>query len=388
VRLAAAGSGRAAGAVALAIACLAWLVLAPTASADLEPANETLAGAEGPLTTNVDYTGSLAHAQDESDWYFFYAAPQVELKIAATPSGCDTTGFNMNLFGRNAGGFEAGDDGELGWGPVITYTTPPGAPRLYYLSLSCDPSEKGAGAGYKFRVTSNVPGALIPGEREFRAPTLLGEPNEAREQAIGPLAGEVTYQGATTTENDQDWFYFYAKPAQQIELAVTGGDPSCQFGSRGEFRFYPSPEGSSKLVSVFANGVHRIWQKTDPTALRRYEISASCPGSSYLFRIAPASALASQACVDAAAARDGLAAQLSVLRRSRQAAKRSHANKVRRLTRRKRHAQRPAAKRRIARALKRSKRQNRRRLGALAREIKASEKALAAQQATALQLCA
>ncbi len=374
-------------AAALALAGLAWLAFAPAALADIEPANETLAGAEGPLTTDVDYTGSLAHHQDVSDWYFFYAAPQVELKIVATPKGCDELDFDMKLYGRNAAGFEAGEEGELGFESTTTYTTPPGPPRLYYLRLSCHPSGQGPGSGYKLRISSNVAGALIPGEREFGVPQLLGEPNEFREQAIGPLAGGVTYQGTTTTANDQDWFYFYAKPSQQLEIAGTGGDVNCEFRSDGEFRFYPSPEGSSKRVSVFAGGVHRIWHKTD-ASYRRYEISASCPLSSYLFRIAPASALASQACVDAVAARDALAGQLSDLRQNRQSAKRSHARKVRRLAKRKRNADNPTAKRKIARALKRSKRKNRRRQGKLAGEVKLSEQALAAQKAAALQLCA
>jgi hypothetical protein len=359
-----------------------------TAAADVEPANETPVGAEGSLSAGVTYTGKMGAATDEADWYFFYAQPGVELTIKSSASGCEPHNFDMELFGRDAAA--GSSDGRKAWAATINYRTPPGgAPQLYYLRLHCHPGWKSSGAAYTFKITSTSAAALVPGEREFGTTQAVIEPNEFREQASGPLVGGVTYAGVTATSNDQDWFYFYAKPLQEIEIAATTADLSCDEDSDGfiELEAEGAEPYSGTSAWIYAGGINRI-RHTTASAYKRYYVSVGCPLSSYLFRITPASALASQACVDAVAARDGLAVQLSQLRKSRQTVKRSHVSRVRALTRRKRHARTPAAKRRIARALKRSKRQNRHRLGALARDIKASEAAGRQQAAAAGQACA
>ncbi len=382
------GLGRRLWCAALALACAVLLAPVTPALADVEPANETPLGAEGPLSTGVTYHGTMGDATDAADWYFFYAQPGVELTIKSTATGCETYNFDMELFGRDAA--SGSIDGRLVWADEISYQTPPGgAPRLYYLRLKCHPGWKSPGDAYTFNLASTPAGGLVPGEPEFGPGLPVGEPNEFREQAIGPLAGGVTYAGASNTRNDEDWFYFYAKPQQEIEISATTADLGCTEDSDGYLEFFPetAKPQSGGSIWFFAEAIRRARHTTGPT-YQRYYVSVRCPLHSYLFRITPASALASQACVDAVAGRDGLAAQLAELRKTRQSAKRGHASKVRRLTRRKRHAKKPTAKRRIARALKRAKRKNRLQLGALTREIKLSEGAAAQQAAAAGQACA
>jgi hypothetical protein len=358
----------------LALCAVALLIPIGSARADTEPANNTLLGAEGPLKQGVKYSGKQPVANDPADWYYLYIQPQVELTVTHS-SKCVTP--SLSLTGRNGEAW-ADDEGVLisNSSEPITYTTPPGPARLYYLRAWCETE-----GTYSFTVTAKTPDAIMPGPNQFGPPVGFGEPNEFITQAIGPLVGGITYQGVTGTSNDADWFYFYAKPQRELEISTT----ALNCGS-GDVYFYTEESDTNwnQLTRVATNEVNRLTYTTD-TSLRKYHLKAGCEGGDYVFKIEPASAIATQACVDAIAARDAVAAWSRSEQQKLRRARRKHVVLMRKLKRRIKQKRRARA---AKQTMRKAKRRHRKRIKKLKTGSSVAKRALADHQGATQAACA
>lgn len=375
-------------AVAVALAVALLLGVAAPAGAEDEPENDTLPGAEGPLRTGT-HTGTIRSGQDEADWYYFYVQPQVELTIEASSEDCgEYNNLESNLYGRN--GYNYNEEGYLQSGTYdpIAYTTPPGLPQLYYFVVKCDDPESTDSKDYSFEIGTSPSRSLISGPVPFGPPVGVSEPNEFREQAIGPLAGGITYQGVTGTDNDEDWFYFYTKSQQPLEISATSFDPSCSELRRqgGELEFYPDENDTftTKSADIDVHGVDRIGYTSEPGFTKHY-ISAGCRRSSYAFRIDPPSAIASAYCIAALSGREAAAGAARKVKRKLRRVKRRHRVLMRKLKRRVKHKRRAGA---AKRKMRRAKRRHRKRIRRLKPRAANSTAILRQSEATANAACA
>jgi hypothetical protein len=263
-------SGFLVGAVALAL-CVA----APSALADVEP-NNGIVQPEGPIAGGAAYTGTLA-SDNDADWYVFYAASQTQLDIALTSTGPCSVGATF----RTSDGQEIDEAYALSnTTDHVLYTTPVGTTRyLLVLDYGC------AGATYSFRVDPAAGVVAGPGVLPAQ-PT--SEPNENDGQAFGPLAGGTSYAASIDTQNDQDWFYFYAAGVTPFDLAITrltgGCTPSLSlYRDSGQTQSidgaYPSENTTDHIVYTPTAGKYVIG------------VSATCAGASYRLQLDPASAI-------------------------------------------------------------------------------------------------
>lgn len=140
------------------------------------------------------------------------------------------------------------------------------------------------------------------------------EPNDSRETAHGPLAGDTWYSAKIDTVNDVDWYLFYVKTYSQIEFSATATakeSPSTSFylyDRDGEevdsdccgSDFYAYPEFTDRLPLTMSPGRYYI-------KAQGYDV-----GASYKFRIDPAASLTtSRECGEAIVAKDLVGPQLA-----------------------------------------------------------------------------
>ena len=268
-------TGLIAGTVALLLAALpAW------ALADVEP-NDGILQPEGPIAGGTPMTGTLASDNDR-DWYAFYVASQTQLDIAlTTPAGspCSTSAVLLNTNGYDvAGGTSA--YANVNTTDHILYTTPVGVQR-YFLVLDSNC----AGGAYSFQL--NPGAAIVSGPGSVPAvPT--SEPNESAAQALGPLTGGLPYSGSVDTQNDQDWFFFYALGSTAFDLAFTSLDPCSTYASVYRDGVVDSLDSASPSSNQTDHVVYT------PPAWGRYfvQVRSNCSsGARYQLRLDPASAI-------------------------------------------------------------------------------------------------
>jgi hypothetical protein len=262
------------------VVSLALLCVPASALADVEP-NNGLLQAEGPVAGGVAYPGVSA-TDNDVDWYMFYANSQVELDIQVTSPDAEWDECYVTLRGAD-GGFI--DSMYVTKNSVyhFRYTTPPGVNR-FYISARCP-------TGRHYQFTINPAGGVTSGPRPFGDPVPTGEPNEFRSQAIGPLVGGVDYTGVQGTDNDADWFYFYALGPRALDIAVTSPD-GC---SDGDVTLYDG--GGDWIADASANpdSITHL-QHTTPAGVNQFYLQAECDstGGRYQFRIDPADAITAQ----------------------------------------------------------------------------------------------
>jgi hypothetical protein len=260
-----------------AAAALTLLVLiAPAAArADTEP-NNGLLQAEGPIAGGQAHDGASG-TDNDTDWYVFYANSQVELDITTSASeDCEGRLYLMDADGSTIDSTYIEQDAVN----HIQYTTPVGVNR-FYLQAWCNYT------GRHYRFTINPAAGVTTGPAAFGPTTPLGEPNESRGQALGPLAGGVDYEGVKGTDNDEDWFYFYATGPRALEITATASD-NCD----GQLSLYNSR--GSQLATTYPDNdeVHHI-RYTAPSGTRKLYLTGYCDntGTHYQFRIDPADAI-------------------------------------------------------------------------------------------------
>ncbi|HEY8501369.1 MAG TPA: hypothetical protein VIL21_01675 [Solirubrobacterales bacterium] len=315
----------------LALALLGLAAAAPGARADQEPGNDMLVGAEGPLAGGIAYKGTTSDESPiEGDWYFFYAGSQVQLDIRVwTTDECE----NSELVDDAVVALTDANGEEIytAWlYPTIgvdenhiKFTTPPGGGQ-YYLHAGCGGYPEGK-PHYNFSIAPAT-GVLL-GPSPWRAPVPLGEPNETAGEAIGPLVGDVDYEGATSTINDPDWFYFYTLKQYPLDILTTPRE-GCRYSEVTLRR--PTPDGDLEWVADIEAEPDHVGHLhyTSPGGVGLFYLEASCSGmGAYRFRINPGAALPSVACITAiqerTAARRRVVALRVRLRRARNHAARS-----------------------------------------------------------------
>jgi hypothetical protein len=261
----------------IAAALVALLIGAPAASADVEP-NNGIVQPEGPIAGGVAYTGALASDNDD-DWYVFYVASQTQLDISFTTPGsssCSTYATFRDSDGDDIDYASASPNAT----DHVLYTTPVGVHRYFLVVDSgC------AGATYSFSLDPAA--AIVPGLGATPAqPT--SEPNENAGQAFGPFAGGTPYAGSVDTQNDQDWFYFYAAGVTPFDLAVTRTTGGCT----PYVSLYRDNSENDSIDSVSPQENTTAHIVYTPTA-GKYVIgvTASCAGASYRLQLDPAAAI-------------------------------------------------------------------------------------------------
>lgn len=226
------------------IAVIAALSLLPLgfspAAAEPEP-DGVIWQATGPVTSG-QITGTIA-SNNDSDWYMFYAASQTQLTVTLPQLNCSSIVVRL----RDANGAEIDSAYSSSSQPrTIKYSTGMGTNR-YFLTVS------GTACATPYVVSLSPTAALVPGPGMPTATTPTGEPNEAAAQAVGLLAGDVIYTGQMDTQNDEDWFTFYASAAFTIEATLAAGcngNPAVRLLNADQDEvdaFYPSVDRYSRI---------------------------------------------------------------------------------------------------------------------------------------------
>lgn len=255
------------------IAALSLLPLGVTpAVAEPEP-DGVIWQASGPVTSG-QITGTIA-SNNDYDWYMFYAASQTQLTVTLPQLNCSEVSVRL----KDTSGSEIDYAYFSSSQPrTIKYSTGMGTNR-YFLTVS------GSACATPYVVSLSPATSLVSGPGMPTATTPTGEPNEAATQAIGLLAGDTIYTGQIDTQNDEDWFTFYASAAFTIEATLaTGcnGNPAVRLlnADQDEVDYlYPSLNRYSRITYT-------------PAAWAQFFIRIHYgQGCAYRFSISPASAL-------------------------------------------------------------------------------------------------
>lgn len=198
-------------------------LLVPTnalAAGAFEP-NDDVGTATGPLLGDTNYSGALETEQDE-DWYWVPIAGQQQIALSVVFDGnacwlgeAQVHAKLLDSAGKELADFYAISQDEDNDPQEFRYTTPPEA-RAYYVQLS------GAGGSaelckYSFHIS---PAAAISATPAQNPVVRLGEPDNFKEVAHGPIAGEVLYAGSMETAGDVDQLYLETKPGQHLDLEL------------------------------------------------------------------------------------------------------------------------------------------------------------------------
>jgi opacity protein-like surface antigen len=117
------------------------------------------------------------------------------------------------------------------------------------------------------------------------------EPNDGITQAEGPLSGGTAYSGAISTENDRDWYSFYASSQTQLDIAITvPADSPC-----GIAVDLNDTDGQS-IDGLYTNkGTTEHFRYTTAAGTNRFLLSFApgCLNSKYQFTLNPAASIVS-----------------------------------------------------------------------------------------------
>ncbi len=278
--------------------CLA-LLLAGTAqaAADVEP-NDSILGAEGPLTGAQPYEGTIGTPNDV-DFYYLHAQSQQQVEFQLIRPEAGTCGVEYRLAANGNSdtlfeGYMRYRLGEATWTPVdVRYTTPQGENLLLLeISSQCEDSPSGF-VPFRYIATIGPAGALVSGQPlTLPAGPPVTEPNETSSQAFGPLVGGIRYDVNQDTSNDEDWLYFNtALGRQSIDVEVINGS-SCSFSAdlyRDEGREAPLMGLSKRIGGDTATGQRAFHIPLVSTRSQRFNLRVSgCPA---VVQIRPAIAL-------------------------------------------------------------------------------------------------
>jgi hypothetical protein len=145
-----------------------------TASPCQEPANNSRAGACGPLVSGEVYRYTIYSPTDEYDWFYFVlpAAHTIEARLTEIPAGNDYELYLMDGNGTRLqySANRGNEDEHIVWGPTA-------AGRYYVVVLPADDGGWNAGVPYALRVTFEDPQPTrtptgTPTRTSTRTPTL------------------------------------------------------------------------------------------------------------------------------------------------------------------------------------------------------------------------
>ncbi len=153
---------------------------------------------------------------NDADWATFYVASQTQLTITLQTNAC----YNDLTFLDDHGNYLNSASFSKSGPKTITYTTPVGT-RQFFLAAFVDEPTFGKACIGPYSVTISPASALVGGPPMPQTTVPTGEPNETADQAAGPLLGETIYTATQDTENDVDWFAFWANSS--FLLRTTSG---------------------------------------------------------------------------------------------------------------------------------------------------------------------
>lgn len=314
-----------ASAASLLIAFFALLpVTAANAVGEYEP-NDDIVAATG-MVGERSYSGTLETEQDE-DWFWLPIAGQQQITFNAQflDDVCWLDGqANARLIdqsGKEIADLEAISKDEDNGVQSFHYTTPPVA-KAFYVRVA-------GASGNEDLCRYNI--SVSPATSVVAPPALnpvigVGEPDNFKSTAHGPISGEVLYAGMMETAGDVDQLYLKTKPGRELnlEMATYGcgfndgvvGDIDLAFNTPSVFPdLYPGSDGQGDRSQILDTG---------PGGLLYVVISgdASCD---WQFWASPASALNTQSSAPSHHA-DPCAAAHKMLRRNNRS--------IRRLTKR------------------------------------------------------
>jgi hypothetical protein len=250
---------------------LVLLTVPVGASADQEPGNDLLGGAEGPIAADGVVTGSLSGkgaGGDLSDWYVLYTSGVAQISVA--PESRFPSCVRVNLMGA-----DGGDPLEL------PYTVGPGY-QQWFFRLIVDGFCWNDSTSWEYKVVLSPSSAIAAGA-PMQAATPLMEPNETPQTASGPLLGDVWYGGVLETTNDRDFATFFVAPGlHHLDVQVTSGargrNSTCDEASSPGVKLSEdvtvagSSSSGAATASVYeishirrtVQGPKQMWISTDP----------------------------------------------------------------------------------------------------------------------------
>lgn len=115
------------------------------------------------------------------------------------------------------------------------------------------------------------------------------EPNDGITEAEGPLQGGQDYSGSIATDNDHDWYAFYATSQAQLDITVTNVGQPDGCCDRVDLVLRDSDGDSISSARVYENGTEHI-KYTTPAGTHRFLLEVDGElGRTYRLRIDPAS---------------------------------------------------------------------------------------------------
>jgi hypothetical protein len=115
------------------------------------------------------------------------------------------------------------------------------------------------------------------------------EPNDGITQAEGPLKGGTDYAGTLSTDNDRDWYVFYASSQSQLDIAFTHvASPAC---CDADVRLLDTDGNSIDSTGPDENETGHIKYTTPMGTNRFFLVVDGSLNAKYQFRIDPGSAV-------------------------------------------------------------------------------------------------
>lgn len=255
------------GSLRAVVVALMALALAPAlAMADVEP-NDGIEQAEGPLAGGVNHDGTIS-TENDVDWYVLYISQRAQMKFTLTTFEECGRGTSMRLrdtSGSELNGLFVSEDRT----EELNLTLDPGR---YFITMESEC----VGNRHRFRID---PGSAVGTGPAAEPAVPIGEPNDTREQAAGPLAHGQLYSSAIETENDVDWFTFNTGAPGPVNLALTST------GDCGVSAAIEDAAGDEVDSTFAADDRTEQIQFTAPQAERYFVRVTGCLNATYQLRV-------------------------------------------------------------------------------------------------------
>lgn len=287
------------GRVAVISVVLVILALLPVATAnaagEYEP-NDDIVAATGPMVGGTGYSGTLETEQDE-DWFWLPIAGQQQITFNAQflDNGCWLDGQAgaslIDQSGKEITDLNAITQDEDNGVQSFHYTTPPVAEAYYVRVAGASGDEEPCRYNISVSPVTSVaaPPALNP-------VIGIGEPDNFKSTAHGPVSGEVLYAGTMETTGDVDQLYLEAKPKKKLILEMAAYGCAFQDGIVGDINLaFSTPSVFPDLYPQNDNG---HWDKSEILDTegggRLYIAISGDANCDWQFWASPASALNTQ----------------------------------------------------------------------------------------------
>jgi hypothetical protein len=270
-------------------------VVTANAAGEYEP-NDDIAAAIGPMVGERSYSGTLETEQDE-DWFWMAIAGQQQITFNAQFRddvcwlGGQAEASLIDQSGKEITEMEAIGRDEDNGVQSFHYTTPPVA-RAYYVRV--------AGAGgddelCRYDISVSPPASVVA-PPAANPVVSLGEPDNFKATAHGPLSGEVLYAGRMETTGDIDQLYLEARPKKKLILDMAAYGCGFHDGIVGDINLAFST--ASVFPDLYPESDNGHWDESEILDTegggRIYIAISGDAGCDWQFWASPASALSTQ----------------------------------------------------------------------------------------------